>query len=206
MNQHPLYWVWINMIRRCTNPTEKSYARYGGRGIKVCDRWNILNNFVADMGERPAGTTLDRIDNSGDYCKDNCKWSTRHEQGKNTRTNVHITIDDRTMIYSDWVRESGLPETTVRNRINRGWTIKESFGLSKRVETPHPFLPKGWARMAKNAGLRHGLVHSRVVYMGWTFERAISTPPITNHSQYQKHGSARIPSTERKALGVKALR
>jgi hypothetical protein len=129
MNQHPLYWVWINMIRRCANPTEKSYARYGGRGIKVCERWKSFNNFVADMGKRPAGTTLDRTDNSGDYCKDNCKWSTRHEQHRNTRTNVHITIDDRTMIYKDWVIESGLPGTTVSNRIKRGWTMKQALGI-----------------------------------------------------------------------------
>lgn len=191
------------MIRRCTVPTEKSYARYGGRGIMVCERWRRFENFVEDMGERPKGTTLERKDNDGNYEPDNCKWATRAEQMRNMRVNRHLTANGKTMIVRDWSHERNLPPNTILNRLNRKWTVDEALGFVQRKG--HAFLPKGWTKLAKQAGLRHGLVHSRVVYLGWSFEKAISTPPVWEQSQYRKRGSARIPSATRKALGVRAL-
>ena len=73
------YRTWITMRSRCNNPKAKSYNRYGGRGIKVCSRWNIFNNFIEDMGERPAGFTIDRIDPNKGYEPDNCRWLTFEE-------------------------------------------------------------------------------------------------------------------------------
>ena len=86
MSDSPTYHSWLSMKQRCTNPNDIGYANYGGRGIKVCDRWlHSFVNFYADMGLRPEGMTLDRKDNDGDYEPDNCKWSTLVEQAANQR-------------------------------------------------------------------------------------------------------------------------
>lgn len=84
-NGSPTYKSWSMMVDRCTNPKNKRWLRYGGRGIKVCDRWRSFAAFLADMGERPEGKTIDRENNDGDYEPGNCKWSTAAEQNRNTR-------------------------------------------------------------------------------------------------------------------------
>lgn len=86
MTNTKIYRLWQGMIQRCYNPMADNYARYGGRSIKVCDRWRYsFENFYEDMGERPEGHSLDRIDNNGDYTPENCKWATFTEQRLNTR-------------------------------------------------------------------------------------------------------------------------
>ncbi|EOK5450695.1 hypothetical protein ACM6ST_006459, partial [Pseudomonas aeruginosa] len=81
---------WSNMIDRCTNPSNKRYVDYQGRGITVCERWMTFANFLADMGERPDATSLDRIDNDAGYFKENCRWATALEQMNNTRRNTFV--------------------------------------------------------------------------------------------------------------------
>jgi hypothetical protein len=92
MTHHPLHSTWDEMRRRCNYPNHLAYKHYGGRGISVCERWDWFPNFVEDMGERPEGMTLDRIDNDGNYEPDNCHWATDPEQSRNRR-NTKIRLD-----------------------------------------------------------------------------------------------------------------
>jgi len=89
LRQHPLYKTWCNMKQRCNNPNQPKYKNWGGRGIKVCDRWlNSFENFIQDMGERPQGTSIDRINVNGNYEPNNCRWATIKEQNNNKRKNT----------------------------------------------------------------------------------------------------------------------
>ena len=121
---HPLYRTWEKMRERCNNPNSISYARYGGKGVKVCARWDEFLHFIEDMGERPDGHTLDRINGDEDYCPENCRWATHKEQAANRKQAVTarlITAYGKTMTLSEWSRHTGVPISTIFNRLNRGW-------------------------------------------------------------------------------------
>jgi len=100
----PTWWSWSAMVARCSNPRNKSYSYYGGRGIKVCERWRKFDAFLADMGERPERGTIDRIDVDGDYCPENCRWATRAEQTANRRPAKDQKIEPHEYAQIRWLR------------------------------------------------------------------------------------------------------
>jgi hypothetical protein len=119
MSKTSIYTVWCSMIQRCTDKNHKRYNDYGGRGITVCDRWlNSFENFYKDMGDRPEGTTMDRIDNDGNYEPGNCRWATSEEQNNNTR--MTLRFKDGTPI-TPWGRTTGLCNETVRRAYHAGY-------------------------------------------------------------------------------------
>lgn len=123
------YNIWLSMRQRCINPNNQAYDRYGGRGIKVCDRWlHSFENFLADMGERPRGLTLERIDNDGDYGPGNCRWATYKEQGCNQRSNNRLTFQGETLTVAQWARKLGVRDQFLRVRLSRGWSVEETLG------------------------------------------------------------------------------
>lgn len=128
------------MVARCYNPSSNNFHDYGARGIRVCDRWRSFANFFADMGERPDGAMLDRIDNSGNYEPGNCRWATRVEQNRNKRSNVWLTINGETKLLKDWARESGIRHCVIRNRMKRGWPESQLLrkGLRGRPRKDDP--------------------------------------------------------------------
>ena len=124
----PEYRIWHHVLDRCNRPQDAAYHYYGGRGIKVCDRWHTFENFYADMGPRPQGLTLERIDNDGDYCPENCKWATWFEQANNTRRNTtYLTYNGVTKRIGIWALELGCKPDTLRRRLKRGWSMEKTL-------------------------------------------------------------------------------
>lgn len=119
--------IWSHMRGRCNNPTDAAYENYGGRGIKVCARWDLFENFLADMGPRPEGTSIDRIDNDGDYCPENCRWATSKQQGRNKRTTVKVEWKGERLALGDFCEMMGLEYNRVYHRMVRGYTIEQAI-------------------------------------------------------------------------------
>lgn len=116
------------MKQRCFNKNHKSYPRYGARGITVCDSWRDSSAaFLADMGPRPDGCSLDRIDNDGNYSPENCRWATRRQQQMNRCNTAHYTIRGVTMHRNEWAALYGINPKTVQVRMHRGLSILEAL-------------------------------------------------------------------------------
>jgi len=133
------YRPWVSMRRRCLNPRTKSFKYYGGRGITICGRWQSFRNFLADMGERPGGMTLERINNNGNYEPDNCRWATANEQQRNKRSNRLLTFQGETKTLTEWSRQIGISHSVLDHRIQSG-RFDEALIFTVRL------LPKGPAR------------------------------------------------------------
>lgn len=127
------YSSWENMLTRCNNPNNNRYQYYGNKGITVCERWLIFENFLTDMGERPEGTSLDRIDNNKGYYKENCRWATEITQANNKSTNRFITYKGETYTLKQWGRILGVNSVTISSRLKRGWTLEEAFQVPNRT-------------------------------------------------------------------------
>jgi predicted DNA-binding WGR domain protein len=122
----PTYKSWIQMRRRCNQTTDPHYPNYGGRGIAVCARWDDFALFLADMGARPDGMSIDRIDNDGDYEPGNCRWATKEEQNRNKRHCYRISINGECMTAEEWGRRYGVYGSAITKRIRNGITPQDA--------------------------------------------------------------------------------
>ncbi len=136
------YHVWLTMKSRCRNPKNHKYADYGGRGIKICKRWEVFDNFYADMGDRPSDAhSIDRIDNDGDYTPDNCRWATTEQQQGNKRSNRVLEWNGKRQTVKEWGRELGISSNVISSRLYRGWSVERALATpvkprnSKDLET-----------------------------------------------------------------------
>ena len=127
------YSSWTAMLQRCYQPSNGSYPRYGGAGVRVCKRWHTFANFVDDMGPRPAGLTIERIRNGEGYHADNCRWATKKEQGRNRWDNHRVKFKGRTQCLAAWCEELGLNRQAVQRRLGRGWTVAKALGTKVRA-------------------------------------------------------------------------
>lgn len=132
MKRTPEYRAWNGMKDRCLNPSHKSFARYGGRGIGIHTPWiNSFEAFYADMGKRPGDNySLERTDNEKGYAPSNCRWATMGEQGKNRSSNMRLTFNGIEMILADLVRLTGVPRHVISRRLRQGYSADEAVRLA----------------------------------------------------------------------------
>lgn len=119
--------AWTKLRARCLNPNDSRFYRYGGRGIKFCDRWLIYENFLNDMGRCPTGHSIDRINNDGDYEPGNCRWANNMIQANNKSNNIVINYGGQEMTMKQWCQKLGLNYKAVSARLIRGWSIDRAF-------------------------------------------------------------------------------
>lgn len=128
-SQSRTYKIWKGMRKRCNNPSCKQYKHYGGRGIKVCERWGSFESFLADMGECPPHLSIDRIDVNGDYSPDNCRWATKKQQMNNTQVQVLLNYRGDVLTIAEWADKLGVPYHRLYQRI-----FKLKWPLNKALE------------------------------------------------------------------------
>ena len=132
--QLPEWRAWCKMRDRCECPTCPDFKNYGGRGIKICDRWWHFENFFSDMGERPSPKhTLDRIDVNGNYEPGNCRWITRQEQFWNMRKTIWVEYRGKRQALAAILKDHPLPRNTVIKRLLLGWPVDEALETPARM-------------------------------------------------------------------------
>lgn len=160
--------IWYGMISRCTSMKDKSYYRYGGRGIRVCDEW--LNSFEAFESWALANgyrddLTIDRIDNNGNYEPSNCRWADSITQANNTSKNLYITYKGRTQTLAQWVRELDLDYEVTYHRLDEGWTIEDAFEKPQRfdgiTELTYNNKTQSIMEWAKETGMTYNTIRHR---------------------------------------------
>lgn len=177
-----VYRIWNGMKGRCLNPNLKAYGRYGGAGIGIDDpRWFKFENFYADMGDPPTDQhTLDRILNHQGYSKLNCRWATRKEQQRNRTINHFLTLNGEPKTIGEWSEILNLPDTTIHSRLSAGYSDEDALKtktLARQNLIPFEDEIKTLAEWAILKNIPYEALRQRISYLGWTIERALTTPP-----------------------------
>lgn len=123
----PTYATWHSMKQRCLNSNSSHYHLYGGKGVSICERWLTFENFLADMGRRPAGRSIDRIDSAGNYEPSNCRWATPIEQGNNTKRNVFVEYQGERFTVAQLARQKSVKPSVLGGRLDMGWDIERAL-------------------------------------------------------------------------------
>jgi hypothetical protein len=178
--------IWIGMISRCCNKKSKSYKYYGARGIKICDKWlhnfesfyqwSLANGYADDL-------SIDRINNDGNYCPENCRWATQLQQANNNRNCRYIEINNEVKTLSGWSRYFGIDDAVVRNRMRKGWDIQAALLTPVRPKRKNytglimayngkEMTIEDWAAFT---GIDVSILRKRVGY-GWGIKKILTTP------------------------------
>jgi hypothetical protein len=177
MHDYSVYKIWTGIKQRCLNPDSQNYWRYGAKGLGICDRWLTFENFLSDMGPRPNGASVDRIDGKKGYCPENCRWATSSEQANNTSTNIWIEHNGERLTAAQWAHKLGGTRQLIRDRLKRGWSVADAV-TTPHVSTTKHFMPDGrpgWV-VAVECGVGRSLFLTRVNKLGWDVVRAATTP------------------------------
>lgn len=184
----PEYNIWRGIQKRCHNPSDKDYPRYGGRGIAVCDRWrSSFESFLEDMGRRPSPKhQIERVDNDGPYAPENCRWATAKEQAENRRSTIHLEHEGNRLSVSEWSRITGIGVTTIFYRIKSGWSVADTLttpndayhtGKLRVPRSNNRIIEHDGKRMSlsewsRHIGVTRGALLARLK-RGWPLEKAL---------------------------------
>lgn len=184
------YAIWGSMIARCHRKSSANYKDYGARGIVVCSRWrDSFDAFIGDMGPKPKGRWLERIKNDKGYGPDNCRWATPKEQQRNRRNNHLLVYKEQTRCISEWAEIVGLPDSVIRRRLGRGWSVEKalSMGVHQAIKQPcrnsnsrmitHNGQTLRSCEWAAITGVPAKLIRKRL-NDGWSPEKALTTPVL----------------------------
>lgn len=208
---------WRAMVARCTNTDHKDYHNYGGRGIKICSQWiNDFDVFFEDMGEKPKGLSIDRINNNGDYEPYNCRWADAKQQARNKQNSRLITLNGITKNLSAWAEENDMTSHVLRYRIQAGMKPNQLFSKEKVKPKDYRHLKNlsrkdnviiefdnqklTIAQWAEKTGLRSDTIWHRIYDSKWPIQKALTVPASTwNHGTntgYSKYKCRCIQCTE----------
>lgn len=172
------YTSWKGMMHRCYAKNDRCFHLYGARGILVCPRWHSFLLFFEDMGERPNGMTLDRIDTNGGYSKENCRWATARQQGLNRRNNRILVMGEESKPLAEWATEYGHNPSRICARLKMGWSVE------KAIKTPMNGTERQYYGFGRSQTARQWadefkypcqVILDRMRH-GWSIERAVTTP------------------------------
>ena len=168
---------WINMKSRCYRQKDRQFANYGGRGITVCDKWiDDFDAFLADMGERPHGMSIDRIDNEKGYFPGNCRWATTKEQVRNTRRNKVIVYKGQTKCLASWADDLGISYRALICRMQRGQAFEQAISLVwRRIDNiSHGNETKSISEWSRELGINYNQLWRRIRVRGWTLQECMA--------------------------------